>query len=175
MKVRGSIVKLTADKNYGPVIMPQSFVADSLRSEMNNSTFEQVSADTLYNDLCVAYDRLDNLLRPARELCKVDPQTSKYLWSGLSAMPINSSINAVLRWMADKFGNIRYLPKLHKPRLEMRRIEADTRSPFKTVATYVAMILNRIARTFGMSHGPDRSGFATFHGTIRKGGKKVFH
>ena len=50
--------------------------------------------------------------------------------------------------MADKFGNIPYLPKLHKPRLEMWRIEADTRSPFKTVATYVAMILNRIARTY---------------------------
>ena len=88
------------------------------------------------------------LLRSARDLCIVDPQTSKYVWSGLSAMPINSSINAVLQWMADKFGNIRYLPKLHKPRLEMRRIEADTRSPFKTVATYVAMILNRIARTY---------------------------
>ena len=139
----GNICKISADKNYGPVAVRFPTIHDKLIAESRSGSFEQLTLDDVICRYMSAFDELDASLRFAVQGRFIDIKTKDFILQPFLELGFPQPTDAKL--IVHSLGKIRYLIKLHKPGLGMRRVEADIRSPFANCTLFLTSILNTVS------------------------------
>lgn len=139
-------LRTSADKNYGPHIVHHHALQRSYDQEALSGSYLQVSPDYYCQNLFVIYDQLHHLLEAAQRRKIIDKKTAQSILLPFIDLGIPNVNISARRSLLDTLGKIRFLIKLHKPGMKLRKLEVDTRSPLNNAATFVALILRNIAR-----------------------------
>lgn len=142
----GSICKINGDKNYGPVICSQQFVQHHLQRIPTSGSYQAVTFRSYIDKVWDLSQFLEHLLMSACWRGYIDDKTRLYLlqpFKELLSLPHELCLQRLRRLP----GQIRYLLKLHKNGLAVRKIEIDRRSPMGPLASWMSEVLNQISRT----------------------------
>ena len=78
----------------------------------------------------------------------IDSSTKRLIMAPFDKFHPDSFRNADTDGLVKSLGRIRYMVKLHKPGLSMRRVEADLASPLNATSTWLSHILQRVVVSF---------------------------
>ena len=137
------VCKIEGDKGYGPVIVHHHFIANQEQLEWNGNSFGPIDLKRIVTDIMDSAESLNWYFNRAVSFGIINRETHKYIMEPfirlqqLSNPELDSTVLKAL-------GRIRYLIKLHRPGMKLRRIEYDTRSPFLNVSSWLASTLTRI-------------------------------
>lgn len=142
----GTVCKLAADKNYGPVLVSQARIKQQYLSELSSGSYTEVCTSDLMWDFMHLFSYLDVLTEAAVMRSYFDRPTRDLILHDFRALRLGQPTHCDLASILGKLGRLRYLIKLHKPGLALRRVEVDVRSPLNNLSLWASRVLGRVAR-----------------------------
>ena len=103
-----------------------------------------VSDSQLLTSYCVAYSWLEINGRQAVSSGLIDKRTLNGSLEPFRELGLHKAVVDQHEGIFATLARLRFLVKLHKPGLKLRRVEVDTSSPFGNVSSWVATILNNV-------------------------------
>ena len=146
MHEKNEINKISSDKNYGPAVVSSRMIQQQMTKESEGGSYPAVRVNDIIDKMFAVFDGMVSITQTAVSRGYIDKATRDFLLSGFRRYNFERFNLKSKQELLANLGKLRFIIKLHKKELGLRRIEVDVRNPMNEVGTFVAKILGNAAR-----------------------------